>query len=446
MSCAPPHLPATSTNVGTTGRITGAAASECDSTALLHSVGLESKLRAMRKADVAIIGAGVVGLATAYQLTRRHPRLRVVVLEKEDGPATHQTGHNSGVLHSGIYYRPGSLKAENCRAGRQAMVEFCAAEGIPHEICGKVIVAVSESEQPSLQRIYERGQKNGIRCELVGPERLRQLEPHAAGIQAIHVPDAGIVDYRKVCERLAARTLEAGDHDIVYSAGVERIETRDAGAILHTRAGELEVGQVVNCAGLQSDRVARQAGQRPPLKIVPFRGEYYELLPSAHRLVRNLIYPVPDPAYPFLGVHFTRMIDGSYECGPNAVLSLGREAYGKLEVDLRDLLESLAYPGFLRLAARHWRIGAGEIWRSLSKRAFVKALQRLVPEIRAEDLKPAPAGIRAQAVAPDGALIDDFMIVQHGSVLSVCNAPSPAATASLNVGRLIVEKLVSRLE
>jgi len=428
------------------GRIAGASHAECVSTALPRSVRLESKPHHMRQADVAIIGAGVVGLATAYQLTRRLPQLRVVVLEKEDGPGAHQTGHNSGVLHSGIYYRPGSLKAENCRAGRQAMVEFCTAEGVPHEICGKVIVAVSESELPSLQRIHERGQQNGVRCELIGPERLRQLEPHAAGLQAIHVPDAGIVDYRKVCARLAERTLEAGDHSVVYSAGVERIETRGPRAVLHTRAGELEVRQVVNCAGLQSDRVARQAGQKPPLKIVPFRGEYYQLVPSAHRLVRHLIYPVPDPAYPFLGVHFTRMIDGSYECGPNAVLALGREAYGKLDVDLRDLFESLTYPGFLRLAARHWRIGAGEVWRSLSKRAFVKALGRLVPEIRAEHLEPAPAGIRAQAVAPDGALIDDFMIVEHESVLSVCNAPSPAATASLNVGRLIVEKLAARLD
>ena len=399
----------------------------------------------MQNADVAIIGAGVVGLATAYQLTRRHPELRVVVLEKEAGPAAHQTGHNSGVLHSGIYYRPGSLKAQNCRAGRQAMVDFCATEGIPNEICGKVIVAVSESQLPSLQRIYERGQKNGVHCELIDAERLRQLEPHAAGIRAIHVPEAGIVDYRQVCQRLAQRVLEAGDHSIVYSAGVGRLETGGPRTVLHTPTGQFEVHQVVNCAGLQSDRVARRAGQRPPLRIVPFRGEYYRLVPSAYQLIRHLIYPVPDPAYPFLGVHFTRMIDGAYECGPNAVLALGREAYGKLDFDLRDLFESLTYPGFLRLAAHHWRIGAGEIWRSLSKRAFVTALQRLVPEIRTEDLKPAPAGIRAQAVAPDGALIDDFMIVEDESVLSVCNAPSPAATASLNIGRLIVDKLSTRL-
>ena len=400
----------------------------------------------MTRADVAIIGAGVVGLATAYQLTRRLPQLRVVVLEKEAGPAAHQTGHNSGVLHSGIYYRPGSLKARNCRAGREAMIEFCAAEGIPYEICGKVIVAVTESELPSLKRIYERGQLNGVRCELIGPERLRELEPHAAGVQAIHVPDAGIVDYRRVCDRLAERILGAGEHAIVYSAGVERIEVRGPGAVVHTGAGDFEVSQVVNCAGLHSDRVAKMAGQRPSLRIVPFRGEYYRLAPSAHRLVKHLIYPVPDPAYPFLGVHFTRMIDGSYECGPNAVLALGREAYGKLDFDVRDLFESLTYPGFLRLAARHWRIGAGEVWRSVSKRAFVKALQRLVPAIRAADLEPAPAGIRAQAVALDGALIDDFMIVELDSVLSVCNAPSPAATASLNVGKLIVEKLALRVE
>jgi len=386
----------------------------------------------MPNPDVAIIGAGVVGLATAFELTQRHPALRLLVLEKEPAVAHHQTGHNSGVLHSGIYYRPGSLKAKNCREGRQAMIDFCAAEGIPHDICGKVIVATSEAELPALQLIFERGKQNGVRCEIIDQQRLHELEPHAAGIRAIHVSEAGIVDYRQVCKRLSELVAAAGDNRLLFSTRVTGLKRHGDRIVVETSGGEFDVRHVVNCAGLQSDRVAGMTGQRPPVRIVPFRGEYYELLPDAHALVRNLIYPVPDPAFPFLGVHFTRMIGGSVECGPNAVLALGREAYGKFDVNLWDLVQTLAYPGFARLAAKHWRMGLGETWRSLSKRAFVTALQRLVPDIRGEHLVPAPSGIRAQAVAVDGKLVDDFLVVEAQSVLNVCNAPSPAATASLN--------------
>jgi len=398
----------------------------------------------MRQADVVIIGAGIVGLATAYQLTRKFPHLRILILEKETGLAFHQTGRNSGVLHSGIYYKPGSLKAVNCREGKRALEEFCAAEGIPYEICGKVVVALSAEELPALQMIFDRGQANGVQCTMIDVPRLKALEPHAAGIRAIHVPETGIVDYRAVCDRLAKKIREAGDNEIVFSARVGAMERREGRMILATGAGDFVARYVVNCAGLHSDRVAALSGVRPGVKIVPFRGEYYELTPEARSLVKNLIYPVPNPAFPFLGVHFTRMIDGSVECGPNAVFALGREAYRKTDVDLRDLFESLTYSGFIRLAAKYWRIGSGEIWRSISKRAFVRALQRLVPEIRSEHLHPAPAGIRAQAIAPDGAMVDDFMIQETDIVVNVCNAPSPAATASLNIGALIRDRLAKR--
>jgi L-2-hydroxyglutarate oxidase len=396
------------------------------------------------QADVAIVGGGIVGLATAYQFTRRFPGRSIVLLEKEAQLAFHQSGHNSGVLHSGIYYKPGSLKAINCRAGKKAMEAFCAAEGIAHEICGKVIVAVSDADLPALERIYERGQANGVQCRLIDKARLAELEPHAAGIRAIHVPEAGIVNYRQVCERLAARVREAGS-SIVCNARVTGVKHHSDSLTVESTAGDHGARRLVTCAGLQADRVARLTGARPAARIVPFRGEYYTLKPSAWKLCRNLIYPTPDPAFPFLGVHFTRMIDGSVECGPNAVLACGREAYGRWQVNLRDLFESLTYRGFLKMAWKYLPMGLGEVWRSLSKKAFVRALQRLVPEIQADDLEPAPAGIRAQALSPDGQLVDDFLIEQSDRVVNVCNAPSPAATASLNIGKLIVDRLAARL-
>jgi len=396
------------------------------------------------KADVAVIGGGIVGLSAAYRLTQRRPGIKVVVLEKEPAVARHQTGRNSGVLHSGIYYKPGSLRAANCRAGKLAMEAFCRDEGVPFELCGKVIVATREDELPRLDVLFERGRANGVSCELIGPERLKEIEPHAAGIRAIHVPEAGIVDYAAVCERLVEKVRAAGG-DILLGARVTGIETRSASVVVKNAARDAEVNVVVNCAGLHSDRVARMGGAIPKAKIVPFRGEYFTLRPDAERLVRGLIYPVPDPRFPFLGVHFTRMIGGGVECGPNAVLAFAREGYTKTALNLADLAEALTYPGFLRMAARHWRTGLGEMWRSVSKGAFVRALQRLVPELRADDLDPAPAGVRAQALGRDGALVDDFLIEEEGRVVNVLNAPSPAATSALNVGALIAEKAAVRL-
>jgi L-2-hydroxyglutarate oxidase len=394
--------------------------------------------------DVAIIGGGILGLATAYQLVAHYPGRRVVVLEKEHDLSHHQTGHNSGVLHSGIYYKPGSLKAVNCRAGKKAMEEFCAAEGIAYEICGKVIVAVDQSELPALERIFERGKANGVDCAVIDQARLAELEPHAAGVKAIHVPETGIADYRQVCKRLAERVRER-DGEVWTSARVTGMHATASGMVVSSMAGDVQALQVVNCAGLQCDRVTAMSGAKPAAKIVPFRGEYFALKPEAHHLCKNLIYPVPDPKFPFLGVHFTRMVDGGVDCGPNAVLAWAREGYKKTDVNVADLWESLTYPGFIRMAAKHWRMGLGEMWRSFSKRAFVKALKRLVPEIEAQHLEPAPAGVRAQALAADGNLVDDFLLQETDRVINVGNAPSPAATASLNIGKIIAERVWTRL-
>ena len=395
----------------------------------------------MESYDLVVVGGGIVGLATAYRFGQRFPGKSLAVLEKEPQLASHQTGHNSGVLHSGIYYQPGSLKATNCRAGKQAMQEFCAREGIQHEICGKVIVALDESELPALENIYQRGQANGVECELIDGERLRELEPAAAGIRAIHVPEAGIVDYRQVCTRLSALITAAGG-EIRLNTRVEAIDLASGEVRIGTTGGALRARQLVNCGGLHCDRVAKLADGMSQTKIVPFRGEYYQLKPSATHLVNNLIYPVPNPAFPFLGVHFTRMIDGSVECGPNAVLAFAREGYNKTTINPYDLIESLTYPGFVRLACKYWREGLGEMWRSFSKAAFVRALQRLVPAIRSEDLQPALAGVRAQAVGRDGQMVDDFQIQSSRRVVHVLNAPSPAATASLNIAEQIVERIV----
>jgi L-2-hydroxyglutarate oxidase len=393
--------------------------------------------------DVIVIGGGIVGLAAAFQLSSRYPGKRLAVLEKEAGLAQHQTGHNSGVLHSGIYYKPGSLKAATCRAGREAMIAFCQQEGIAYELCGKVIVALDQAELGRLHDLHGRGVANGVDCELVSAARLHELEPHAAGVAAIHVRDTGIVDFKAVCARLAQRLQEQG-HAMLTGAAVVGIEERPEGVLVRTQSQELTAQVVVNCAGLHSDRVAALAGSRPPARIVPFRGEYYALKPEMRRLCRTLIYPVPDPQFPFLGVHFTRMLDGSVECGPNAVLAFAREGYRKTDLNLRDLAGTLAYPGFVRLAGRHWRMGTGEMWRSWNKGAFVAALQRLMPEIRAEHLEAAPAGVRAQAITPEGKLVDDFAFAETRRVIHVINAPSPAATASLSIGEFIAGKVAER--
>jgi L-2-hydroxyglutarate oxidase len=399
----------------------------------------------VKHSDLVIIGGGIVGLATAYRFLERFPGKRVTVLEKEPTIARHQTGRNAGVLHSGIYYRPGSLKAQNCRAGKMAMEEFCQREGIPFKICGKVIVALEESELPRMEKILENGKANGVVCERIDVARLKELEPHAAGIAAIHVPESGIVDYQHVARRLA-ELIEGQGSQIKTGARVTAVRRHHNLALVETTAGEFPAEQVVNCAGLHSDRVTRLSGAQPASKIIPFRGEFYLVRPEAHHLVRMLIYPVPDPRYPFLGVHFTRRIDGRVECGPNAVLAFAREGYRNTTVNLRDMAETLTYRGFWRLARRYWRIGADEMRRSFSKRAFVRAAQRLVPEIEPEHFEWAPAGVRAQAVAPDGSMVDDFVITETERVVNVENAPSPAATASLNIGRLVVERLAPRFE
>ena len=394
------------------------------------------------KADFAVIGGGIVGLATAWQLSQRVPRQKIVLLEKEQSLAFHQTGRNSGVLHSGIYYRPGSLRAQNCRAGKLALEEFCDRYGVAWKKTGKVIVALQQSELSQLQLILERGRQNGVQCEQIGPERLRELEPHCAGIQAIYVPESGIVDYPGVCTRLG-ELLTAGGHQICLGSRVLGMRQNAECVRLECSDCVVEATQVVNCGGLHSDRLARLSGQPLRERIVPFRGEYFELVPEAHRFCNSLIYPVPDPRFPFLGVHFTRMIHGGVECGPNAVFALAREGYDWRTINIRDLWESLTYPGFLRLAARNWRTGLGEIRRSLFKAAFVRALQRLVPEIRSEHLQACPAGVRAQALGLDGKLIDDFQIQRYERVVNVCNAPSPAATACLNIGRIVAEQVLS---
>lgn len=399
----------------------------------------------MKTADVAIIGGGIVGLATGWQITQRFPQASILVLEKESQVAQHQTGHNSGVLHSGIYYKPGSLRAVNCREGIKAMKAFCDEEEIPWEECGKVIVAVDESEFPALEKIYQRGQENGVICEMIEETRLKELEPHVAGVRGIHVPETGIVDYKQVAARLAERLQEKGN-EIHTGAEVVGIRHQSDSITLQTRQGDFTAKQVINCGGLFSDRVARMGGSHPASRIVPFRGEYYVLKPQAEHLCRTLIYPVPNPEFPFLGVHFTKMIHGGVECGPNAVWAFAREGYTKSQINLRDLFEAATYPGFLRMAAKYWKTGFQEMWRSFSKPAFVEALQRLIPEIRAEDLEAAPAGVRAQALGPDGTLVDDFLIDESDRMINVLNAPSPAATSSLRIGQTITDLLAPRIQ
>ena len=395
--------------------------------------------------DICIIGGGIVGLATAYQLSKKHPKLKLAVLEKETSLAKHQTGHNSGVLHTGIYYKPGSLKAINCRNGKKAMEQFCKEQGIEHELCGKIIVALNDEEIPRMQNIFQRGQENGVNCKIISREEMLEIEPHVAGVQAIHVPECGIVNYKQVCLRLGEIIQEKEENKIFLGQQVTKIRNMATSLVVETDKQQIECKHLINCGGLHSDKLTKLGGQPPPAKIIPFKGEYFELKEDAKHLCKNLIYPVPDPAFPFLGVHFTRMIDGTVECGPNAVLAFGREAYGKFDLNLKDLLESITYPGFQKMAIKHWKMGWGEMWRSYNKGAFVKALRRLIPEIEAKNLMPAPAGIRAQAVSPRGALVDDFLIESNDRIINVCNAPSPAATASLNIGSTIMAQLEDRI-
>lgn len=395
--------------------------------------------------DVVVVGGGIVGLATALRLVQRRPGTRLLVIEKEDAVAQHQTGNNSGVIHSGLYYKPGSLKAQLCRQGYTEMVEFCRAEGIAHDICGKVVVATEEKELAPLDELYRRGVANGLDgLRYLSPAEIRDFEPRCAGIRGLFVPQTGIVNYSAVSERYAERIRSMGG-EIALGERVELLRRSGSSFEVVTSRGVRGASVVVGCAGMYSDRLARQTQPNLPVRMVPFRGEYYVLKPDARGLVRNLIYPVPDPAFPFLGVHFTRMIDGNVECGPNAVFAFGREAYDRLSFNVRDTIESLAWPGFRKVVAKYWRTGLGEFRRSFSKAAFVRALQRLIPDIRAEHLVPGGAGIRAQACDRDGKLLDDFSIFEEGNVVHVCNAPSPAATASLAIGATIARTVLARL-
>ncbi|MCU0959082.1 MAG: L-2-hydroxyglutarate oxidase [Pirellulaceae bacterium] len=390
--------------------------------------------------DLIIVGGGIVGLATAFTATRRWPSRAVLVLEKEVAVGQHQSGRNSGVLHSGIYYKPGSQKALNCRAGKLAMEEFCRQFEVPLQRCGKVIVAVDERELPALDQIHQRGLANGVTCTRISRSRLLDLEPHAAGVEALHVPETAIVDFLLVCQRLTEAIAQSGGA-VRTASEVRGLRPEPRRVLVETATGTLSARCVVNCAGLQSDRVAAMGGLRPAVRIVPFRGEYYELRPTAHDLCRNLIYPVPDPRFPFLGVHFTRLIQGGVECGPNAVWAWAREGYTKTRFSLRDTWDAVSYPGFLKLAVRYWRTGLGEMVRSVSKRAFVHALQRLVPDIRAEHLVAGRSGVRAQAVAADGSMVDDFLIQQSPRIIHVLNAPSPAATSALNIAQTLLDRV-----
>lgn len=386
--------------------------------------------------DVAIIGGGIVGMATALALSAP-PRLRLIVVEAEDRLAAHQTGNNSGVIHSGLYYKPGSLKARNCVEGREAMYRFCQEQGIPHERCGKLVVATREEELPLLDELDRRGTANGVEgLRRLTAEQLPEYEPHVAGVAGLLVPVTGIVNYTEVTAAYA-RLFQTAGGTVRTGARVHRVHRRGPEITLETTCGHVHCRHLINCAGLHADGVARMCGVDPQVQIIPFRGEYYELVPERRGLVRNLIYPVPDPRFPFLGVHFTRMIQGGVEAGPNAVLALKREGYRLRDVSPRDTMRMAAYGGFWRMVRKYWKTGVGELYRSLSKKAFVRALQRLVPELRPEDIVPAGAGVRAQAVDPSGALVDDFRIVAAERMIHVLNAPSPAATASLSIGRTI---------
>jgi L-2-hydroxyglutarate oxidase len=393
--------------------------------------------------DFVVIGGGIVGLSTAKALLERNPGARLAVLEKEEDWARHQTGHNSGVIHSGIYYKPGSLKARFCVEGARALVEFREERGIDYEICGKVIVATDPAELPLLEDLRERGLKNGLVVEEMDSEGLTEVEPHASGLAALRVPSTGIVDYKRVAAAYAAVVEERGG-ELRATTRVQAVFGKGREVEVRTNKGGVRARTLINCAGLYSDRLARLCGVDPGTRIVPFRGEYYELRREKRHLVKNLIYPVPNPAFPFLGVHFTRSVDGMVEAGPNAVLGLAREGYKKTDFALSDFVEELTYPALWRLARKNWRVGIGEIHRSLSKKAFVRGLRKLVPEVEPEDVIPIAAGVRAQALTKDGKLVDDFLIVEGENSVHVLNAPSPAATAAIPIGEEIARRAAER--
>ncbi len=386
----------------------------------------------------AIIGGGIVGLATAYRLLLRYPGMQLLLLEKEEGPGRHQTGHNSGVLHCGLYYKPGSTKARMAVQGIRKMTAFCAEQGIPYDLCGKVVVATEPEEIPRLDSLLKRGRANGLEgLQLLGPEQIRELEPHAAGLQGLRVPQEGIVDYGAVAEAMT-RLIRSSGGEIHFSSKVIHLQNRQ-GWRIHTTNGDYEADFLINCAGLQCDRVSRMAGNHDGTKIVPFRGEYYKIKPERQHLVRNLIYPVPDPKFPFLGVHFTRLIHGGVEAGPNAVLAFAREGYRYSDVSLRDLVETLTYRGFWRFFLRYPVMCWEEFRRSCSRALFCRSLQRLVPELKIDDLTQGGSGVRAQALSPSGDLVQDFYFARQPGALHVLNAPSPAATASLAIADEVID-------
>lgn len=392
------------------------------------------------KYDFSIVGGGIVGLATAWTLIKRYPKAKIVLLEKEEKVSLHQTGRNSGVIHSGIYYKPGSHKALFARAGANSMVQFCQEYDIPHEVCGKVIVATNKDELPRLENLFKRGVENGIPVKKITSEQVKEVEPHVQSEGGIKVETTGITDYQIVTEKYGELFRDAGG-EIEFGHKVNSIIKRGTTQVITTSKGEFEANFVINCAGLHSDRVAKASGAKPKAKIVPFRGEYYELVPEKRHLVKGLIYPVPNPDFPFLGVHFTRMIDGSVHAGPNAVLAFKREGYFKTDFNVRDFFETMTFGGFWKLASKNLGEGMKEMHRSISKRVFVKSLQGLIPEVQSSDLVPCKAGVRAQALLKNGSLVDDFLFVSEPGILHVCNAPSPAATASLEIGKSVVEQV-----
>lgn len=399
----------------------------------------------MQKFDIAIIGAGIVGLATGYQLLKMRPDLNIAIFEKEQGPAQHQTGNNSGVIHSGIYYKPGSLKAQNCLAGKKELLEFCAQFGVRTQTLGKVIVVTDKEQTPRLEEIEKRGKANGVTLERVGTSRLREIEPHVEALEGLWIPECSIVSYREVAQKLAVEFQKMGGK-IHFGEPVTSLATEQESIRITTLHNEYETSQLINCAGLFSDRIARHilGKEKVPHRILPFRGEYYELSLEKSALVKGLIYPVPDPRFPFLGVHLTRMIHGKVEAGPNAVLAGAREGYKKSDLNVRDCLDVLTYPGFWKMATKYWRAGFYEMARSFSKKLFLRDLQKLVPAIEEKDLRPGGAGIRAQVVARDGKLVDDFSILEEKNMIHVLNAPSPAATASFSIGKQIAQKAIAK--
>jgi L-2-hydroxyglutarate oxidase len=395
--------------------------------------------------DIVIIGGGIVGLATGYNLLTSNQKLKVTILEKENRIASHQTGNNSGVVHSGLYYKPGSLKASNCIRGYEQLIRFAEENDIPHDICGKIVVATDEDQVAAMENLFDRGIANGLQgIRKLKKEELKEYEPNVAGIAGLFVPQTGIIDYSVVSEKLASQFEKLGGN-ILTGTKVTGITQNQNAVQIHTTSNDIEAKLIVNCAGLYSDKVARMTGAEVDIKIIPFRGEYYKLKKEKESLVNNLIYPVPDPSFPFLGVHFTRMMKGGVEAGPNAVFAFKREGYSKSDINVKELVESLSWPGFLKVANKYWKTGFGEFYRSFSKSAFTRALQKLVPDITADDLIKGGAGVRAQACDRKGGLVDDFVIIEKERAVNVCNAPSPAATSSLSIGQTISEIVLKRI-